>query len=306
MNNGIEQCTTIENVKQECIDELSDRKIIKISNNMCSAKFKIKETSLNILMILLSEIKMEDKELKTYDISLLSIEKKLNKKFGRVQKRFDTLCNDLTGTNLCLADSTEFIALCSLFELVKEEGAWFIKIKINPVLQDELLNLQEQFTTINIEQFLQLNGLYTKRVYMLMCQVSGLPFWKKQVEDIYTVLMLSDSYRRYDNFKSRVLNASINQINALPNKEIEVSYSEDKRGSRKVKQLTFKVQKTEERKKKAERRGMTPKERKKQENNEKWGKAISGEMFNDEDTSSIIEDDPLYKQFVGNDNNMQG
>ena len=49
----------------QIIEELSNRNIIKMSNDLASAQFNIQEVSLNVFMSLLSEITMEDKELKS-------------------------------------------------------------------------------------------------------------------------------------------------------------------------------------------------------------------------------------------------
>ena len=279
-----EEIISIENNKQEVIEYLSERNIVKISNNLCSAQYKISAVSLNIFLMLLTEISIEDDELKTYDISLLQIEKKLNKKLNRSPKNREKICSDLTGNNLCLVDSNDFMPLCSQCELIKEEGIWFIQIQINPELKEELLNLTREFTKINLTQFLQLSGLKVKRMYMIMCQVSGLPDWKVYLKKLHTILSLTDSYTNtFDNFKTKILTPLLTQINALNNKEIEVSYTVDKKSTRSVKLLNFKVKKVANNKIKSANKKLTAKEQKAAHNKEQWDRACNGEIFNDED-----------------------
>jgi len=217
-----------------------------MSNDLASAQFNIKEVSLNVFMSLLSEITMEDKELKEFDISLLQIENKLDRRLNRDPKKIEELCSDLLEKNILLAGDTDFISLCSKCELIKEKGVgvWYLNIKINSLLEKELLQLRREFTQINFAQFMQLKGLYPKKMYMLLKKVSGLKQWATSLEDLCIVLSAPNYYmEKFDAFKSRVLDPSIKQINNLEEKEITVSYTIDKRSGRKAKSIEFKVTK---------------------------------------------------------------
>ncbi len=279
------------------LEELSNKNIVKMSNDLCSARYNISEVSLNIFLMLLTEIRMEDEELFDFDISLIQIEKKLNKRLNRSPKKLDEIKKDLTGKNLCLANSTEFIPFCTQFEYIKEDGVNFVSIKINPELTEELLNLTQQFTNFNLSQLIQLKGLYTKRMYMILYQVSGMKRWKVPLEKLHSILILPESYtKRFDYMKSRVLNPAMQQINQLNKKEIEASYTIDKRGSRKVKLLNFKVEKTEEKRKRINKYSSAKKQKEREEsrNKELWRQAINGELYPEEKNTT---DEDIYNDF---------
>ncbi len=226
----------------QIIEELSNRKIIKISNKLCQAQYRIKESTINVFLMLLTEIAMEDTHFRTFDIAVSAIEKKLGKQINRAS--IDSLCKELTGANIYLPDYGESIALCSQCEKIQEDGGTFLQIKINPELKIYLLDLQFGFTQLNLDHILALNGFYAKRIYMLLKQFSGLSTWRVKLETLYGYLAVPESYQnRYDNFKSRVLTPAIEQIKNLNDKEFDVDYREDKRGSRKVKMLVFKYTK---------------------------------------------------------------
>lgn len=232
-----------ENNAPQIIEELSNRNIIKMSNDLASAQFNIKEVSLNVFMSLLSEITMEDKELKEFDVSLIQIEKKLGRRLNRDPKNLEELCNDLLEKNIILAGDTEYISLCSKCELIKKESVWFLNIKINSLLEKELLQLTREFTQINFAQFMQLKGLYAKQMYMLLKKVSGLKTWTHSLEDLYILFSVPSYYtEKFERFKSRVLDSPIKQINKLEEKEIAVSYTVKKRGQ-KVCSIEFKIAK---------------------------------------------------------------
>jgi len=262
------------------IDEFSKRNIIKISNNMCMATYAIKEVSLNIFMALLTEIQMEDTKLKTYDITLLQVENKLKKRLNRTIQNFENIRNDMIGNNLYLSDQKEAIALCTKFEFIQEDGVWFIQIEINPLIAKELLGLTQKFTQINFEQFMLLNGLYCKRMYMILCHITALPRWRIYLEKLHTILLLPTAYqKRFDYVRSRVLNPAIKQINDLPDKEIVVSYTVDKRGTRRVKLLSFQANRTDIKRKKLSQK-MTQNEKEKARKKERMRLACEGKIFN--------------------------
>ncbi len=250
------------------INTLSERNIIKLSNNFILSQINIKEVSLNIFLMLLSEIDMKDEEFKTYDIPLGLIEEKLGKRINRNQKELDKIIKDFLGNNICLYGEDNCISLCSECEIIKEEGILFMRIVINSALKEELLTLENNFTKINLQHILQLKGIYSKKMFMLLKKAAGLSHWKVDLETLHSIMNLPKSYKQYDNFKSRVLISSMEQINSLNDKEITVSYSEDKRGSRRVKMLNFSISNIKKKNKKA--KGLTDKEA---EEKEKWRKA---------------------------------
>lgn len=228
-----------------CIEELSNRKVIKLSNKLCKANFNINEVSLNVFMTLLTEITREDNELREFDIPLLQLEKKMNKKLNRKAKYLETLCKDLTGNNISLYGETELISLCSKCELIKEDGAWYLQVKINPLLEEELLNLSTEFTKLNLDSLLTINGLYAKRMYMLLKSFSGLEFWKADLSMLHEVLKVPKTYKKFYNFKIKVLNPCLEVLKQPNNEEITVSYTVDKKSTKRVKLLKFKIKKNE-------------------------------------------------------------
>jgi len=246
MNKKMEYDITIESIQPDCIEELTNRKIIKLSNRLCKANFDIKEVSLNVFITLLTEITREDNVLREFDISLLQLEKKMNKKLNRKAKYLDTLCKDLVGNNISLYGENELISLCSKCELIKEDGAWFLQVKINPVLEEELLNLSTEFTKLNLNSLLAINGGYAKQMYMLLKSFAGLEFWKADLNMLHEVLQVPNSYiEKFYTFRSKVLNPCLEVLNKPDNEEINVSYTVDKKSSKRVKVLNFKIKKIE-------------------------------------------------------------
>ncbi len=257
------------------INTLSERNIIKLSNNFIRAQINIKEVPLNIFLMLLTEIDMKDEEFKTYDIALVDIEKKIGKKIDKNQKKLDEIIQDFLGNNICLYADDEYISLCSECEIIIEDGILCMRLVINPALKEELLTLENNFTKINLQHILQLRGVYSKRMFMLLKSVARMDNWKVDLEGLRKILSSPPSHRKYDNFKRRVL-SSMKQINDLNDKEITVSYKEEKI-RKKINALTFKASIIKKIKKKAT--NLTDKEAKEKE---KWRKACDPATYLEE------------------------
>lgn len=259
------------------IESLSDRNIIKLSNNFILSQINIKEVSLNIFLMLLSEIDMKDEELKIYDISLIEIEKKLGKKINRNAKEKARIIEDFLGNHICLNGDNDYISLCSECEFIIEEGALIMRIVINPLLKDEFIKLNNNFTKINLQHILQISGGYSKRMFMLLKKMSGTGGWKVYLEELHSILNSPNSFKKYDNFKRRVLTSSVDQINNLNDKEMTVSYTVVKPRNRTIKSLDFKINFVKKTKNKT--MSLTNKEA---EEKEKWRKACDPATYEED------------------------
>lgn len=133
-----------------------------------------------------------------------------------------------------------------------DEGT--IAICIDPKLRPFLFNLENRFTTYGFYEALLVSGKYTKRLYEMLSQWKNLGLMKVSIQDLKTRLRLirndeetgqdTEQYPDWDNFKRRVLDPAVKEINSKT--DIEVTYYPE-RESRKTTGLvwTIKVKKPE-------------------------------------------------------------
>ncbi len=276
------------------IEEPSQRNVIKISNDLAWAQMNIKEVTINIFFMLLTEIMIEDEELPEFDFAILDIEKKLTKKLNRKRKYLDGIVKDLTEKNIVLYNDTEAIALCKEAEIINEDNILFLRVVLNPFFKDELLNLTREFTTLNLQHLLKLGGVPAKRMYMILKRMKGMGSWKPQVDTLKDILQPTQSQQAYKNFKARMLVDPIKQINNLEDKEMTVSFIENKKRN-KVYSIEFIIKGHTKPKIESPKKTKSQKEK---ENEEAWAKAISGELFEDtrEEQYEDIEIIDVYKE----------
>lgn len=221
------------------IEMFSDRKIIKVSNDFALSSMNISEVSLNIFFALLSEITMEDEMLPSFDVPIKEIELKIGKKLNRDRKKLDRIKGELEGDNIILNHSQTRIPLCKRCEIVNESNVLYLQIEINPVLSNELLELESKFTQIRLDHFTSIKGFYAKKLYLFLKARKNMDHIRVNLDTLYVILNIPKSYEIYSNFKKRVLLQALSQIRKLTDDLGDIHYNGDKRGSRAVKQLVF-------------------------------------------------------------------
>ena len=125
-------------------------------------------------------------------------------------------------------------------EIAYNEQQATVDLIFAPSIVPYITNLEQQFTSYDLEQVAELNSKYAVRLYEIMIA------WKNNgktnqisIQDLRGRLGLLDGeYTAIHNFKARVLDASINEIN---NKTaITLSYEQHKQG-RKIIGFTFTI-----------------------------------------------------------------
>ena len=119
------------------------------------------------------------------------------------------------------------------------EGLGLVQLKFTPETIPLVIGLSENFTKYEIEQVSKLSSQYALRLYEILAQ------WRtkgkcmlKLAELRFKFGLLDGEYPRMDNFKKRVLDIAVSEINA--NTDITTSYEQHKQG-RKIIGFTFTI-----------------------------------------------------------------
>lgn len=125
-------------------------------------------------------------------------------------------------------------------EIAYNEKQATVGLIFSPSIVPYITNLEKQFTSYDLEQVAELNSRYSVRLYEIVIA------WKNNgktnqisIQDLRDRLgLLDDEYTAIHNFKARVLQASINEINKKT--AITLSYEQHKQG-RKIVGFTFTI-----------------------------------------------------------------
>ena len=103
---------------------------------------------------------------------------------------------------------------------------------------EHLYRVSENFTRYEIKDSAQLTSSYAVRFYEFLSQYEKLGTRKMSIEQLREMLQLQNEYKIFGNFKARVIDTAIKQINKHTN--LRVMYQLEKE-NRKVCAITFKI-----------------------------------------------------------------
>lgn len=213
-------------------------------NRLIEAKGQMEFTLLEqkLLLALVSEISTEDKDLTTYNISIreflgLSGHEKIGgKDYKEVHNIAERLMNKIIRIK---EDDGSTLSVAFLSSAKTSENNDFIKLSFDKYLKPYLIDLKEQFTQYQLNNILKLNSGYSIRIYELLKQYEKIRKRKFEVNALKEFLGISDKYRRFSNFESRILKIAKKEINEYT--DIDIDYEKIKRG-RRITQIAFSIQ----------------------------------------------------------------
>ncbi len=216
---------------------LNTKNDIRISHEINESAFNLSAMSLDLVCVILAQIKKDDTEYKFYKLGVSTIEKRINRKLNR--DSFKKSVKELECATLDI--SNESIKWFEVFNFESSNGT--LEIKLNEQLEPYLLNLEGKFVLAQLDSILNLNGYYSKRFYLLLAQYKKMQKCKYDLIKLHKILSTPNSLQKlYSNFKSRVLDFSMGEINQ--NTELKVEYEENKIG-KSVNSLDFRIPKVD-------------------------------------------------------------
>jgi plasmid replication initiation protein len=113
-----------------------------------------------------------------------------------------------------------------------------IQIIFAPLMIPYITRLESEFTTYRLEKIGHLSSVHAVRLYELLLQYLGLGKREFEIPRLKETLGMEGEYPDIDNFKKRVIDSSVKQIN--DHTDITTSYTQRKTG-RNVTHLNFKI-----------------------------------------------------------------
>lgn len=210
----------------ETLYRLNNRNTIKLSHSLNYASYSLGIVALDIVFMLIAQIKNEDETLNTYHINVIDLENRLSRQINR--KSLKKAQTELLEQNIIFpkSQSTEPFAWVERFEYDSKRGT--IRIALHPNLTSHLI-APKLYALGNFEAFLQLKSIYAKRLYLLCSQFATMKKFTISIQALRIMLQTPESLSAvYANFKERVILPSTEAINEFS--DIHVRFHEVKTG----------------------------------------------------------------------------
>lgn len=188
--------------------------IVKKSNELCRAAWSVKSVyEPRLVALVASRVKKEDEVLQTYRIPAASLLGDATD--GRTYAIISATCQNLQKKVIRFETpgKKKGFELYNLFARVAylpDEG--IIEAEIHPKLLPHYIGLNQKFAEYNLFEFLKLPSTYSQRVFEILKSWDDLPFKEIDLEDLYRMLDVPDSLRRYPDFRRKVLDRAHRDI----------------------------------------------------------------------------------------------
>jgi len=220
---------------------LANRNYFRQSPELLNGRYSLSKSEGDLLYALLTNITKEDEDFKDYTFT----KKELEIKLGVELKTSDLRKNARS-------------LMTKVFEIYRNENDWelmgfsyfsyknaVITCRFDKAMKPYLLELS-QFINADLRHLVKMKGQYSQRIYLLLKEQYKFGKRKFDIEELMEQLEVKTSYKRYDNFKRKVLLQAVQDINKHTDLEVknigtakEPKYFEEHKPSRKVTAVTF-------------------------------------------------------------------
>lgn len=224
----------------------SENQLVVKLNALVEAKYKLTMREQKIVLYLISKIRRDDEEFKTYTLPIKEFSEMLDlkgkAKYTDLRKVTDQLQQRLIRINT----GTEIASLHWLSLVVYKPDEGVISFRFDPYLKPYLLKLRESFTSYQLKNILKLSSSYAIRIYELLKQYERIKERTVSLEELREMLGATDVYPEYANFKQRVLNPAMNELKEKTDLSFEYEEIKVRRKTVKIKFIINSKSKNEE------------------------------------------------------------
>lgn len=213
--------------------------LIKVKNKvdkdyqLITARYKLSTVEQKLVLSIISMIRPTDTDFMNYQIPVSQFEFLTNNDNARRLKKY---CKDLMSKPLEIETERGW-TLFNWFahiEYIKNDA--MLECSVSPKLKPFLLELKENFKSYDLKYILDMQSEYSIRIYELLKKAERMGYFEIDLEELQELLQVPDSFKRYDNFKRKVLQVTSIEIAKLT--DIYFDFQEIKHG-KKVAKIKF-------------------------------------------------------------------
>lgn len=222
------------------ISDLRHYKVVKSNDLIQKSRFYLSLQEQKIVLYLISKIKPEDLELKEQYFEIRNFCKVcgLDNDNGANYKYIKQTLKGLRDKSIWVTlENGSETTLGWIDKITINRNSGIIAIKIDAMMKPYLLQLQKQFTQYELFYTLAMRSQYSIRLYELL---KSYEYKRRVIFDMDELkhLLFADNYVRFPDFKRKVLDISMREINSLS--DLSVTYEIIKVG-RKYGKIEFSI-----------------------------------------------------------------
>lgn len=201
---------------------------------LIGARYKLSLLEQKLVLSIISKIRPSDADFMHYQIPINELDFLVD---NENHKRLRPACKSLMSKPLEIWNDEEDWIMFNWFSHIKYKNG-LLECSISPKLKPYLIQLKKNFKSYDLRYILNMESTYSIRIYELLKQWEKIGYKIYNLEELQDILQVPDSFKRYDNFKRKVL--QIAGLELAKHSDIYFDFEEIKHG-RKVVEIKFRI-----------------------------------------------------------------
>lgn len=227
--------------KMELLHE-QNQAVLKANSLIQKTRYSLSLQEQKIILYVISKIEPNDDDFKYYEFDLKDLCALCGIEYhGENYKNFKNSIETLSSKCLWIDNGTQEI-LCHWVDtvIIDKVNPNIVYVRMNDKLKPYLLQLKNNYTIYDLSNTLFMDSKYSIRIYELLKSYAYMNKWKISIEELKKLLCLENKYTEYKDFRKRIIDKSIEEINKYT--EINVDYTPI-RNNRVITHLHFSITK---------------------------------------------------------------
>lgn len=217
---------------------INEKNKIDKSYKLITARYKLSTVEQKLVLSIISLIRPTDSDFMNYQIPISQFDFLAD---NNNHQRLKKYCKDIMSKPLEVNDNGEWV-LFNWFSHIRYKKE-MLECSVSPELKPYLLELQENFKSYDLKYILEMQSEYSIRIYELLKKSEKMGYLEINLEELQDLLQVPESFKRYDNFKRKVL--QVTSIEIAKYSDIYFDFQEIKKG-KKVATLKFIINKNKQ------------------------------------------------------------
>ena len=215
--------------------EIDENKPLKQSNRLVEAKYKLTKYEQRMMLAICSQLDNNAKNFDTVRVSVADMAK---------------FCNFEKNRGYTLVKNTIMKLLTRTLQIKDTDGSWYathwlqsakyissksiIEYRVDDHLKPELLQLKQAYLSTPTLPLMEFRSDYSTRLYLLLKKMLKVKDFEYEIDFIRERFQLGKTYNILVNFKNRVIEPAIAEINDKSDIKVEHEYIKEGRSYKKI------------------------------------------------------------------------
>lgn len=230
---------TCEEIEKTKIEKDRLQMVVKSNELVQKSRYQLSLQEQKIILFLISKITPEDEAFTEYQFHMRDLCKLMGISSNpKNYKNFRDSIQRLSDKSFWIETETQDMLCRWIMDATIIKGTSTVRIRLDDKLKPYLLQLQRQFTAFSLEYVLLMQNKYSIRMYELLKSYEYLGSYIFELDELKKRIQ-ANGYSHYTDFRVKVLEPAIREINKYSDIDVDVAQI---REGRSIRYLEFQIQ----------------------------------------------------------------